>query len=275
MHAMQLLHKVIKKSCVGIHAKRLGGLFVAVDALAKGGKLSVTGIGRSIKSKAKQKNNIKRIDRLVGNERLNTERLELYTTAAQWIIGNTKRIPIIIDWSWLPNANYCLLRAAVPTKGRSMTLYEEVHPKKKNNNHKTHKKFLNKLKSIVPQECKPIIVTDAGFHSPFFKEVETLGWDWVGRIRNLTKYRKINDERWISCKNLHNKASKIPEHFSKVILSKSSPIDCSIFIYKGKKKGRIARNKFGRRKAKASKDMRGDQTTVGACSVLKGRMTKR
>ncbi len=254
MRAVQLLHKIVKKSCVGIHSKRLDGLFVGVEALAIGGKLSVTGIGRSLKNEVKKKHNIKRIDRLVGNNKLHAERLGLYGAAAQWIIGNTRRPPILIDWSWLPNVNYCLLRAAIPTQGRSLTIYEEVHPKKKNNNHKVHKEFLKKLKSIIPQGCKPIIITDAGYHSPFFREVEKLEWDWVGRIRNLTKYNKPKYGAWISCKELHKNATKTPNYFSEVILSKSTPIKCSLFIYKGKKKGRIAKNKLGkRRKAKASK----------------------
>jgi len=254
MHAVQLLHKIVKKSCVGIHSKRLDGLFVAVDALTISGKLSVTGLGRSLKNETSHKHNIKRIDRLVGNEKLYDESIALYITAAQWIIGNKKGIPILIDWSWLPGAKLCVLRASVPTQGRALTVYEEVHPKKKNNNHQVHKTFLQKLKTIIPKECKPITITDAGFHSPFFKEVERLGWDWIGRIRNLTKHKKLKTENWVSCKELHDKATKIPSLFSEVILSKSTPIQCSVFLYKGKKKGRIAKNKLGvRRKAKASK----------------------
>jgi hypothetical protein len=254
MHAVQLLHKIVKKSCVGIHSKRLDGLFVAVDTLAMNGKLSVTGLGRSLKNETTHKHNIKRIDRLVGNEKLYGECAALYSTAAQWIIHNKKRIPLLIDWSWLPGSKLCVLRASVPTQGRALTIYEEVHPKKKNNNHNVHKTFLQKLKTIIPQGCIPVTITDAGFHSPFFKEVEKLGWDWVGRIRNLTKHRKLKTENWISCKELHNKATKIPHLFSEVILSKSTPIQCSIFLYKGQKKGRIAKNKLGkRRKAKASK----------------------
>lgn len=253
MQAIQLLHKIVKKSCVGIHAKRLTALFVAIGALARGGKLSVAGMGRSLNSTVNPKHRIKRIDCLVGNEKLHAEREELYAVASQWVIGNAKYPPIIIDWSWLPNVNYCLLRAAIPAKGRSVTIYEEVHPKKKNNNHKVHKDFLKKLKKIIPKGCQPIIITDAGFHSPFFREVERLGWNWVGRIRNLTKFKTIGED-WTFCKKLHSKITGIPKFFSEVTLSKSTPIVCSLFLYKGKKKGRIAKNKFGvRRKSKASK----------------------
>ena len=49
MQAIQLLHKIVKKSCVGIHAKRLNALFVGVDSLARGGKLKIAGMGRILK----------------------------------------------------------------------------------------------------------------------------------------------------------------------------------------------------------------------------------
>jgi hypothetical protein len=245
MYAVQLLHKTIKKSCLKIHASRLNALFAAVTGLIVIGKLSLAGLGRSLTTGAKVKHNIKRIDRLLGNTKLQKERAEIYNTVTKLIISNTKRPNIIIDWSSLPNKKFYLLRASVTTEGRSLTLYEEVHSVKKLNNHRIHKEFLKTLKSMLPTECKPITLTDAGFHSPFFREVEKLGWDWVGRIRNLTKYKM--DEDWISCSSLHRKATRTPAFIGNVTLSKSTPIECSIFLYRGKKKGRIDKNQSGKR----------------------------
>jgi hypothetical protein len=248
MHVVKLLHNLVKKSYVGIHSKRLSALFIVVMGLTLGGKLSVAGIGRSLNSMAKAKNKIKQVDRLVGNKKLHAQRDKFYFLAGKMVLTNSKEPPIIVDWSGLPNPNYYLLRAAVPTQGRSLTIYEEVHPKKKQNNHKVHKDFLKKLRKIIPQRCKPIIITDAGFHSPFFREVEKLGWNFVGRIRNLTKYRTLSSEEWISCKSHYAKATKIPKFIGEVTLSKSTPTRCFLFLFKGKKKGRIAKNKSGKRK---------------------------
>lgn len=247
MHVVKLLHNLVKKSCVGIHSKRLSALFIVVMGLTLGSKLSVAGIGRSLNGAAKTKNKIKQVDRLVSNTKLHAERNKFYFLAGKMVISNSKKPPIIVDWSPLPNPNYYLLRAAIPTQGRSLTIYEEVHPKKKQNNHKVHKAFLKKLSKMIPQGCKPIIITDAGFHSPFFGEVEKLGWDFVGRIRNLTKYRFLSSNDWLSCKELYKEASKIPKFIGEVILSKSTPIQCYLFLFKGKKKGRIAKNKDGSR----------------------------
>jgi hypothetical protein len=260
MHAVQLLHKMIKKSCVGIHANRLNALFIAVDGLIIVGKLSLAGLGRSLITKTKVKYNIKRIDRLLGNSKLQNERVAIYDNVTKLIIANTKRPPIIVDWSSLPNKKFHLLRAAVPTVGRSLTIYEEVHPVKKLSNAKVHKAFLNSLSNILPKDCKPIIITDAGFLSPFFREVWKLQWDWVGRIRNFTKYKTKDD--WVSCSFLHKKANRTPTFICKTTLSKSTPIECYLFLYKGKKKGRIdktqsgkrAKGKYSRTVAKAKKE---------------------
>jgi hypothetical protein len=49
---------------------------------------------------------------------------------------------------------------------------------------KVHEQFLKVLQKRLPPRCRPILVTDPGFRTPWFKQVEALGWDWVGRIRN-------------------------------------------------------------------------------------------
>ena len=37
---------------------------------------------------------------------------------------------------------------------------------------------------MLPANCCPCILSDAGFKNPWFKAVASLGWDYVGRIRN-------------------------------------------------------------------------------------------
>jgi hypothetical protein len=49
-----------------------------------------------------------------------------------------------------------------------MILNSGFHPKKNENNHATHKEFLNKLKDLLLPGMKPVIVTDAGFRAPWF-----------------------------------------------------------------------------------------------------------
>ena len=82
-----------------------------------------------------------------------------------------------------------LLRASVAVNGRSATVYEEVHTLAGKDKRRTHRAFLRQLQAVLPVGCRPIIVTDAGFRTPWFQQVEALGWDWVGRIRNRHKMR--------------------------------------------------------------------------------------
>ena len=55
------------------------------------------------------------------------------------------------------------------------------------------------VKSVLPEGCRPIVVTDAGFRGPWFRDVEALGWDWVGRIRKRRcrgAYKKMSGARF-------------------------------------------------------------------------------
>jgi hypothetical protein len=64
--------------------------------------------------------------------------------------------------------------------------YEEVHCLEDKEKPKTHRLFLKQLKSMLPEDCRPIVVTNAGFRNPWFREIEQLEWDWVGRIHHGT-----------------------------------------------------------------------------------------
>jgi hypothetical protein len=78
MHATRVIHKRILQCCQFIHLVRLRGLFAAVDTACEGAPLTLTGLGRWLRSRAKVKHNIKRTDRLLSNGHLHRERLELY-----------------------------------------------------------------------------------------------------------------------------------------------------------------------------------------------------
>jgi len=60
-------------------------------------------------------------------------------------------------------SGHLTMKSALPTDGRALTVYAEVHPLKKVGNATVQKHFLRKLHAILPTECRPIIVTDAGF----------------------------------------------------------------------------------------------------------------
>jgi hypothetical protein len=73
---------------------------------------------------------------------------------------------------------------------------------------------------ILPDGCQPIIVTDAGFRGPWFREVESYGWHWVGRIRNKIKYYREETRRWCFTDSLYPEATAEPRYVDEVALSR-------------------------------------------------------
>jgi hypothetical protein len=146
---------------------------------------SVTSLGRGLAGNAYGKHKIKRMDRLLSNPHLYQERFSIYSAITETIIANVSEPIIAIDWSPLcADQSFQLLRAAIPVGGRSLTLYEEIHPRSKLGNRKVQHRFLDRLAAMMPDHCQPIIVADSGFKTPFFRYLEnTLEWHWVGRIR--------------------------------------------------------------------------------------------
>jgi hypothetical protein len=248
MRPIETFFNIVRKTCQSIHKRRLDCLFAAANALINGKKLSLAGLGRNLESSAKTKHCIKRIDRLLANKKLSNEILLLYQSMARIFLRYPREILILVDWSPLTRCGqFQLLRAAIPMGGRAITIYEETHLEKDYEKQEIHSQFLLKLKEILPEKCRPIIVTDAGFKNPWFKAVQDLGWDWVGRIRGRTKYRWQGSKKWLLASDLHEKATLKERFLGIVELAKSNPILCNFYLFTQKKKHRVHLNLQGHR----------------------------
>ena len=215
-------------------------------------KLSLTELGRGIDLPIQERSGIRRSDRFLGNTSLHNEREELYETVAKAVIGCRQKPLIIVDWSEIPNATHHVLRAALVADGRAITIYEEVHPEKKLSNPKLEKSFLRKLKRILPLKCHPIIITDAGFHNKWFREVLKLDWDYVGRVRCGKKFSKNHGEKWHKYTELFSKATSIPQYVGKVELCRTNIIETHLYLFKGKPQGRSLLNRAGKKRRDSS-----------------------
>ncbi|HZC00354.1 MAG TPA: IS4 family transposase [Gammaproteobacteria bacterium] len=246
MQARQVLHKLLQKVCSEMHKLRRTALFVNVMAALHGEVLTVTPLGRSIRSEAKEKHCIKRADRLLSNHRLQGERLGIYSSLTPQLIGHKQRPVIILEWSDLDECKrHFLLRASVPVEGRSLTLYEEGHTLRSKEKPKTHRRFLQTLQKRLSPHCRPILVTEAGVRTSWFKQVEELGWDWVGRIRNRHEGQLPGEAQWVPCKSLYPRATSIPKALGRAGVTQSNPITCQLVLYKAKPKGRVHLNRLG------------------------------
>jgi len=248
MQAQQVLHKLLDNTCGLMHEARRLALAVNVMSALSGARLTVTGLGRSMEGRAKTRHCIKRSDRLLSNRHLHRERIDLYTMLTRLLIGDKRRPVIIVDWSDMDACKrHFLLRASVPVAGRSLTLYEEVHTNATKEKPKTHLAFLRSFQAMLPEACRPIVVSDAGFRVPWFRLVESFGWDWVGRVRNRTYIRQAGKGQWVLCKSLYTQATRTPKALGEVLMARSNPIACQFVLYKGKPKGRVHRNRKGKR----------------------------
>jgi len=138
-----------------------------------------------------------------------------------------------------------LLRAALAVDGRSITLYEEVHTIETKEKPATHKHFLIQLKQILSDACKPILITDAGFRTPWFKLVEELDWDWIGRIRNRHALRWKQGGPWFDAKKCYKKATNQPKFLGEGVLTKRHQHPCQFVIFKQKSQARKHKTRFG------------------------------
>ena len=244
MHAKRFLHKMLSSV---MHKKRLATLILLVTAVLKNKRLSLTELGRSMELLIQERSGIRRVDRFLGNKKLHKERKAIYKDLIKNMIGTNTRPNIIVDWSPIPNTTHHMLRAALAAKGRALTLYEEVHTEKKLGNKKVQNQFLQTLKALLPTECKPIVITDAGFHNAWFKEIECLGWDFIGRVRGK-KYLRFVKKEWQLCCDLFKKATSTPKYLGKVELCKSNPLEIGLCLFKSKHKGRKGMNKLGKKR---------------------------
>jgi len=207
------------------------------NTAANNNTLYLTGLGRKDPAKTKTSSNIEKVNRLLGNHHLKVEKMLFYQYMAHRLIPKSMSPWIHVDWSCInATTNLYLLRASLSVTGRSIVLYEECHPQKKESNNIVHKEFLLNLKKILPPCLTPVIVSDAGFRAPWFIAVRQLGWDFVGRLRNKNLVCMDGAETWQLSSLFFEQATGSPTHLGRGRLTEKEQVPAHFVIYKGKKK---------------------------------------
>ncbi len=118
MQAAQIVQKLLHRIAPEMHTRRRTAVAVNVMAALRGEVLTVTQLGRSMVSEAKEKHGIKRADRLLSNLWLQAERKGIYAALTQQLIGKQQRPVMVVDWSDLDDSErHFLLRASIPVEG--------------------------------------------------------------------------------------------------------------------------------------------------------------
>ena len=132
MHTIETLTSNLFKN-LPIHKARIKSLSFAIKSLCLGGKLTLTGLARAAYSTTSVKHNIKRIDRLLGNPKLEQEIPQFCGAVINTIIPKHTSPILLVDWTQV-GKDHCALFASAPYEGRAVMVYFEVHPMTKYSN---------------------------------------------------------------------------------------------------------------------------------------------
>lgn len=249
MRATQVLQKCLSFSLEAIHVLREKSLMQAVDALLIGRRLTLMDMARAWPGAERVRAPLKVLDRLLGNRHLHVERESLYANMARWLLRGPHPV-IVVDRSDLKaDKSWCLLRAAVPVGGRTLTILDMVFSGKQQGSPAAEKHFLKRLKTLVPAGKTPILITDAGFRNPWFRAVEIMGWYWLGRVRHRTFFTRpgmsAQKDAWVPCRALYALATSRPQDLGEVEIAHYRPLLARMVLYRKVPKGRKHRTQLG------------------------------
>lgn len=130
-----------------------------------------------------------------------------------------------------------------------MTVLDMVFPAGQQGSPKAKKQFLQRLAAVLPENVKPILVTDAGFRGPWFRAVEAMSWHWLGRLRNRTQLRPAEapDDRneWVPCKAMYEQYMGKTRDFGRMDITRSAPFTVRVVLHGKPPQGRKDRNRRG------------------------------
>jgi hypothetical protein len=241
-----------------MHVMRWQRLIDLSSAALNGQALALTQLALGSASKTALRHRVKAVDRLLGSASFAAEHLDIYRTlAARWLTGASP-VLIVVDWSSLSaDLRWHWLRASVVVEGRSITLYEEVHPRRHLAAYAVHRRFLERLACVLPaQQSAPVILTDAGFRGTWFALVKAQGWHWLGRIRNREYVCRVTADqqgaadkkspRWFPAKTLYVGACAMSEDLGLFDSTRNKPNRCRLVRVKRLPTGRKHRYPSGK-----------------------------
>lgn len=186
MHAQHIVQRFVQMHLSAIHQSRQPTLVDAVCAVMRGCSLRLSAVARAVMASGTLKAAFKRIDRLMGAERIAAENDAVSQGLLRQLCATRADLVIAVDWSGAcAGGAFVQLRASVTQRGmgRALTIYQAVYPQSQIGNRKAERRLLQTLKSWIPAPLRVTVVTDAGFRRPWFKDVQRMRWQWIGRVR--------------------------------------------------------------------------------------------
>jgi hypothetical protein len=228
VRAIEILHDRFREQMPFLHRKRWLALWNVVQALLLGQRLWLTALGRALPTAAGRKHAIKAVDRLIGNKRLHGQRFEVAKVLAQFVLPKASSPIVLVDTMEI-RFRMVAVTASLAHEGRSFPIWSTTI-KALRLNAAQCRRFLNQLRKVLPTDCRPILVTDAGFESAWLQEVERLGWHYVTRVRGQAKL--LHRGVWVGCQQLHRLATNRARNLGQLSFPKNTPFRRRVVLSK-------------------------------------------
>ena len=249
MQTQAIVSRLLQCCVPFMHAARWRALHDVAAAAVGGKSLTLTALALGTTRNTNLRHRIKCVDRLLANPHLEQERVDAYRALAHEWLSGLPQLLVVVDWSPVTDdMAWHLLRASVVVDGRSITLFEEVHPRNHLAAFKVHEKFVRRLATLVPVcQQQPIVITDAGFRTTWFRLIAKQGWCWIGRTRNRDFVRQQGGE-WYAAKKLYAKATATAKDLGEYEAVRNRPLTCRFALVKTRPTGRKLKYPSGKEK---------------------------
>lgn len=246
MLAEKLVHRFLDTHLGAIHDARRRVLASLVWMAMLGSALSLSRLARSLaRHNGTMKAGLKRVERYVEHQRVEREQAHAARALLALLCRWLSPLVIAVDWSAAsPGGTFVELRASVVWlgMGRGLTVHQRVYPACKNASRKAEDALLKALADWIAPSTRVILVTDAGFRTPWFKSVAGREWSWVGRVRG-----SINVQRgggtWTDALTWGHRATAQAQRLTDCQLTESAPLHCDLVLVRHSP---VARVQYGR-----------------------------
>lgn len=244
MRAFQVLHDEISRHVQFMHKARWAALWRAVLGLIRGQQLWLTALGRALPTQGQRKHAIKAVDRLLGNRHLHSEREQIGAALVSTLVKRGSQPIVLIDTVEIRH-KVVALAASLAHQGRSFPIYSTVVRSIRVKVGEC-RQFLDGLAKALPPDSRPVLLTDGGFETGWFKELDKRGWDYVGRVRGQVKL--LYNGKWHGCPELHRLATNRAKGLGVLKLSKRAKQEQRVVLSK------LPKSRHRRRKTRRGPD---------------------
>jgi len=145
----------------------------------------VLALGRAMEGPAKAKHRIKRVDRFLGNEQVETEALS--AALFHQLRPRTGRLVVLADWT--DRHDFQQLVLALPRQGRALPFWSMTVPKGDGSGEHdgwmihAEAEALKTLERFCQEAITPVVIADRGFgNTRWLEQIQNRGWYFVQRL---------------------------------------------------------------------------------------------